>query len=85
MVGVATALLAGEGDGWGMILPPILPLAVGLIDGLGRTSLSGYREVSRETFILSVLLTLWGSFPPRSRLISPTPGGVRWWPRSPSC
>ena len=58
MVGVVTALLAGEGDGWGIILPPILPLAVGLIDGLGRTSLSGYRDVSRETFILSVLLTL---------------------------
>jgi len=58
MVGVVTALLAGEGDGWGVILPPILPLAVGLIDGLGRTSLSGYREMCRETFILSVLLTL---------------------------
>ena len=25
MIGVVTALLAGEGDGWGIILPPILP------------------------------------------------------------
>ena len=58
IVGVVTALLASEGDGWGMILPPILPLAIGLIDGLGRTSLAGYRDICRETFIVAILLTL---------------------------
>ena len=59
MVGVVTALLAGTRDvGWGVIIPPLVPLAVGLIGGLDRSSLSGYREVSRETFILSALLTL---------------------------
>lgn len=88
MVGVATALLAGEGEGWGMILPPILPLAVGLIDGLDRTSLSGYREVCRETFILSVLLTLGFlpavvaidfSHPVRHALVAAFPLAVMPW------
>ena len=59
IVGVTAALLTGALDvGWGLIIPPLVPLAVGLIDGLGRSSLSGYREVSRETFIVTVLLTL---------------------------
>ena len=88
MVGVVTALLAGEGEGWGMILPPILPLAVGLVDGLDRTSLSGYREVSRETFILSVLLTLGFlpavvaidfSHPVRHALVAAFPLAVMPW------
>ena len=56
-VGVFAALLSGAMSvGWGVIL--LLPLAVGLIDGLGRSSLSGYRDVIRETFILAVLLSL---------------------------
>ena len=59
VVGVVAAYLgAAQGVGWGVILPPLLPLAVGLIDGLGRSSLSGYRDVIRETFILAVLLSL---------------------------
>jgi len=59
IIGVTAALLAGaQYVGWGIVIPPLVPLAVGLIDGLGRSSLSGYREVSRETFILSLLLTL---------------------------
>ncbi len=59
VVGVVTAFLSGAMDvGWGVILPPLLPLAVGLIAGLGRSSLSGYRDVIRETFILAVLLSL---------------------------
>ena len=33
-------------------------LAVGLIDGLRGSSLAGYRDISRETFIASVLLAL---------------------------
>lgn len=58
-VGVVAAFLSGAlSVGWGVILPPLLPLAVGLIDGLGRSSLSGYRDVIRETFILAVLLSL---------------------------
>ena len=56
MVGVFTAFMAGglpyNGPGW--LLPPILALAVGLIDG--QSPLSGYRDVIRETFIVSLLL-----------------------------
>ena len=56
-VGVVTALLtSSQYLGWGIIIPPSTPLAIGLIDGLGRSSLSGYRDVSRETFFLAVLL-----------------------------
>ena len=60
MVGMAAALIAGTipGEGWGVLIAPILALAVGLIDGLGGSSLSGYRDVLRETFILSVMLAL---------------------------
>lgn len=46
IVGIATALLAGTfpftGPGW--LIPPILSLAIGLIDGL-RSSLRGYRDI----------------------------------------
>ena len=56
-VGVVTALLIStQFLGWGAIIPPTTPLAIGLIDGLGRSSLSSYRDVSRETFLLAVLL-----------------------------
>ncbi len=59
VVGVVTAFLSGALNvGWGIILPPLLPLAVGLVDGLGRSSLAGYRDVIRETLILAVLLSL---------------------------
>ena len=71
IVGISAALIAGAVplDGWGILILPILALAVGLIDGFSGSSLSGYRDVVRETFILSVLLalglmpaimTLWG-------------------------
>lgn len=56
-VGVVTALLtSAQFLGWAAIIPPATPLAIGLIDGLGRSSLSRYRDVSRETFFLAVLL-----------------------------
>ena len=56
-VGVVTALLtSAQYLGLGIVIPPSTPLAIGLIDGLGRSSLSSYRDVSRETFILAVLL-----------------------------
>ena len=59
IVGIATSLIAGlMPSGFGVLVPPILGLAVGLIDGLRGSSLSGYREVSRETFIVSLLLAL---------------------------
>ena len=45
-------------DGWGVLILPILALAVGLIDGFSGSSLSGYRDMVRETFILSVLFAL---------------------------
>ncbi|MCY4572617.1 MAG: hypothetical protein OXF01_07410 [Gemmatimonadetes bacterium] len=60
IVGMAVALVAGgiSGNRWGLITLPTLALAVGLIDGLDRSSLSGYRDMSRETLIVAVLLTL---------------------------
>ena len=59
IVGVVTAFLAGAlSVGWGVIIPPLGPLAVGLIGGLDRSSLSGYRDVARETFVVAVLLSL---------------------------
>ena len=58
-VGVVAAYLAGANSvGFGVILPPLLPLAVGLIDGLGRSSFHGYGDVTREAFIVGVLLSL---------------------------
>ena len=64
IIGMAVALVAGgfSGNRWGLIGPPVLALAVGLIDGLDRSSLSDYREMSRETLIVAVLLTV-GFFP----------------------
>ena len=59
VIGVVAAYLTGAlSVGFGVILPPLLPLAVGLIDGLGRSSLHGYGDVIRETFIVAVLLSL---------------------------
>ncbi|MDE2663660.1 MAG: hypothetical protein OXI39_11740 [Gemmatimonadota bacterium] len=59
IVGVVTAFLAGAlSVGWGVIIPPLGPLAVGLIGGLDRSSLSGYGDVTREMFFVAVLLTL---------------------------
>ena len=59
IVGGVTAFLAGAlSVGWGVIIPPLGPLAVGLIGGLDRSSLSGYRDVSREMFVVAVLLSL---------------------------
>ncbi|MYA64780.1 MAG: hypothetical protein F4139_13170 [Gemmatimonadetes bacterium] len=64
IIGMAVALVAGgfSGNRWGFITPPVLALAVGLIDGLDRSALSDYREMSRETLVVAVLLTL-GFFP----------------------
>ena len=64
IVGMAIALFAGglSGDRWGLIGPSTMALAVGLVVGLERASISGYRDVTRETFIVAVLLTL-GFFP----------------------
>ena len=71
LVGIAAALIAATAPGNGAaLIPPILALAVGLIDGLGGASLSGYRDVIRETFILSVLLSA-GLLPAAAALSSP--------------
>ncbi|MDE2943187.1 MAG: hypothetical protein OXT63_03130 [Gemmatimonadota bacterium] len=60
IVGIATALVAGVApwDGFLVLVPPILALAVGMHDGLRETSFSRYRDMSRETFIVSALLAL---------------------------
>jgi len=60
LVGVATALIAGliPGDPHGLLVPQVLALAVGLIAGLRGASLAGYGDMSKEAFVLSVLLAL---------------------------
>jgi len=59
IVGMVAAFLGGAlSVGWGVIIPPLGPLAVGLIGGLDRSSLSGYREVAREMFVVAALLSL---------------------------
>ncbi|WP_419857066.1 hypothetical protein [Candidatus Palauibacter irciniicola] len=60
IVGISTALIAGVApwDGFLVLVPPILALAVGMHDGLRETSFSRYRDMSRETFIVSALLAL---------------------------
>ena len=60
IVGITAALIRGlvAWDGFAVLVPPVLALALGLICGLRGSSLSGYREMSRETLIASVLLAL---------------------------
>ena len=59
-VGILSALAAGftpGGSGAVFIVPPVLaPLALGLIDGLGPSRLSGYRETSIMALMVSALL-----------------------------
>ena len=64
IVGTIASLIAGvvPGNPWVLLVVPVLALAVGLIDGLGRSAFSGYRDVGRETLIMSVLVAL-GLFP----------------------
>ena len=56
---MASALIAGllPGNPWGFLVPPVLALSVGLIRVRGAR-LSGYREMTRETFIASILLSV---------------------------
>ena len=71
IVGMAAALIAGTLPlgGMGGLILPLLGLAVGLIDGFGGSSFSGYRDVLRETFIMSVLLAVG---------LVPVRGSVGW-------
>ena len=56
--GMVAALLAGlvPGNGVMWIVPPLVALAVGLVDGLGTSSLRGYREATVETLTMSGLI-----------------------------
>ena len=60
IVGMVTALLAGliPGDPFARLVPPILALAIGLIDGLRGSDLLGYRDIAREAFVVAMLLSL---------------------------
>ena len=59
-VGILAALVAGVTSGAAgafFIAPPVLaPLALGLIDGLGPSRLSGYRETSIGALMVAALL-----------------------------
>ena len=60
IVGVAAVLIDGllPYDGWAFLILPVLALAVGLIDGIGGSSLSGYRDVRRVALTVAILLSL---------------------------
>ena len=59
IVGIVAALLAGliPGNPFARLAPPLLALAVGLIDGLRGSELLGYRDMARESFVVAVLLS----------------------------
>ena len=77
IVGVASTLIDGllPYNGWVFLVLPVLALSVGLIDGIGGSSLSGYRDVRREVFIVAVLLSL--GLCPSVLASQPFPEGVR--------
>lgn len=57
LVGVATTLIAaGYSANPGPLIPPVLALAVGLMEGLGPSRSAGYREAARESLLVSGLL-----------------------------
>ena len=66
-LGAAATLLAGRAalsPGW--LIPPLLALALGLMDGLGSARLLGYREALRESLLISLVLgfgALFGRLP----------------------
>lgn len=56
--GMAAALLVGlvPGNGVMWIVPPLVALAVGLVDGLGTARLQGYRDAAMETLAMASLI-----------------------------
>ena len=58
LVGMVAALLAGliPNNPIGPFVPPLVALAVGLVDGLGTTRLRGYREAGIESLIMAGLI-----------------------------
>ena len=58
IAGMAAALLAGlvPGNGVMWIVPPLVALAVGLVDGLRTSTPRGYRHAVRETLTMSGLI-----------------------------
>ena len=78
MVGITATLITGTWTGaeWVLLVPPVLALAVGLIDGLSRSALRSYRDVNRETFIVAILLSLGLFFALVAQIY--LPGGVSW-------
>jgi len=60
IVGVATALIAGlvPGNAYGLLVVPVLSLAVGLIAGFRGTSITGYRDMAKEALVVSGLVAL---------------------------
>ena len=56
--GIAAALLAGlvPGNGVMWLVPPLVALTIGLVDGLGPSRLQGYRSAGVETLAMSILI-----------------------------
>ena len=60
IVGVATALIAGlvPGNAYGLLVVPVLALAVGLIAGFRGAAIAGYRDMAKEALIVAALVAL---------------------------
>ena len=58
VTGMVAALLAGliPGDAIASLVPPLVALAIGLVDGLGTSRLRGYREAGVEALIMAGLI-----------------------------
>ncbi len=58
LAGMTAALFAGlvPGNGAMWIVPPLVALSVGLVDGLGTSRLHGYRDAGVETLTMSTLI-----------------------------
>lgn len=56
--GIAAALLAGlvPGNGVMWLVPPLVALAIGLVDGLEPSRLQGYRSAAVEALAMSILI-----------------------------
>lgn len=59
VAGMAAALLAGlvPGNGVLWLVPPLVALVVGLVDGLGTSRLRGYRDAAVETLTMASLIS----------------------------
>jgi len=57
IVGITVPLIGVQGVNWAFTVMPLVPLALGLMNGLGWSCLCDYRDVTKETFKWSIVMT----------------------------